>query len=112
MAERHIGPPQLDAKDHPHVHCLVPGGGLAVKGRHWVRVGLVSFRPCECSRAWFGRLFLEKLHYNVHTGHRIHIHRTIRAQDGGSGKTSTREEPAGPACRKHEAAVRALSASC
>ena len=28
---------------HPHVHCVVPGGGFSLDGRRWVRVRKVSF---------------------------------------------------------------------
>ena len=28
---------------HPHVHCVVPGGGFSLHGRRWVRVPKVSF---------------------------------------------------------------------
>ena len=28
---------------HPHIHCVVPGGGLSLDGRTWVRLRKVSF---------------------------------------------------------------------
>ena len=28
---------------HPHVHCVIPGGGFSLDGRRWVRVRKVSF---------------------------------------------------------------------
>ena len=28
---------------HPHVHCIIPGGGFSPDGRHWVRVPRVDF---------------------------------------------------------------------
>jgi len=28
---------------HPHVHCVVPGGGFSLDGRRWARVRKVSF---------------------------------------------------------------------
>lgn len=28
---------------HPHVHCIIPGGGFSVDGRRWVRVPKVDF---------------------------------------------------------------------
>lgn len=28
---------------HPHVHCVIPGGGFSLDGRRWVRVPNVSF---------------------------------------------------------------------
>ena len=29
--------------DHPHVHCVVPGGGFSLDGRRWVRVPKVDY---------------------------------------------------------------------
>ena len=46
---------------HPHVHCLVPGGGLAVNGRHWVSCRPGFFLPVRVLSRLFRRLFLEKL---------------------------------------------------
>lgn len=28
---------------HPHIHCVVPGGGFSLDGRHWVRVPKIDF---------------------------------------------------------------------
>src|SRR6266704_2523773 len=36
---------------HPHIHCLVPGGGLSLDGRRWVSSGPASSCPCGYSRA-------------------------------------------------------------
>jgi hypothetical protein len=46
---------------HPHVHCLVPGGGLGVNGRHWVSCRPGFFLPVRVLSRLFRRLFLEKL---------------------------------------------------
>ena len=46
---------------HPHVHCIVPGGGLSPDGERWIVMpaGLLPARARAL--ALFRRLFLEKL---------------------------------------------------
>ena len=46
---------------HPHVHCLVPGGGLSPDGRRWVSCRPGFFLPVRVLSRLFRRLFLEKL---------------------------------------------------
>jgi Putative transposase/Transposase zinc-binding domain len=46
---------------HPHVHCLVPGGGLALDGTRWVSCRPGFFLPVRVLSRLFRRLFLEKL---------------------------------------------------
>ena len=36
---------------HPHVHMIVPGGGISLDGQRWVRAGRASSCRCACSRA-------------------------------------------------------------
>jgi Putative transposase len=46
---------------HPHVHCLVPGGGLSLDGTHWISCRPGFFLPVRVLSRLFRRLFLEKL---------------------------------------------------
>jgi hypothetical protein len=46
---------------HPHVHCLVPGGGVSLDGTHWVSCRPGFFLPVPVLSRLFRRLFLEKL---------------------------------------------------
>ncbi len=46
---------------HPHVHCVVPGGGLAPDGQHWVACRPGFFLPVRVLSRLFRRLFLEQL---------------------------------------------------
>ena len=46
---------------HPHVHCLVPGGGLALDGTRWVPCRPGFFLPVRVLSRLFRRLFLERL---------------------------------------------------
>ena len=46
---------------HPHLHCVVPGGGLSPDGERWVSSKPGYFLCVEVLSALFRRLFLEKL---------------------------------------------------
>ncbi len=46
---------------HPHVHCIVPGGGLSVDGERWIACRPGFFLPVRVLSRLFRRLFLDKL---------------------------------------------------
>lgn len=46
---------------HPHVHCIVPGGGLSVDGTRWISCKKGFFLPVRVLSRLFRRLFLEQL---------------------------------------------------
>jgi hypothetical protein len=46
---------------HPHVHMIVPGGGIALDGERWVSCRPGFFLPVRVLSRLFRRLFLEKL---------------------------------------------------
>jgi hypothetical protein len=46
---------------HPHVHMIVPGGGIALDGTSWVRCRPGFFLPVRVLSRLFRRLFLDKL---------------------------------------------------
>jgi len=46
---------------HPHLHCVVPGGGLSPDGARWVACRPGFFLPVRVLSRLFRRLFLEKL---------------------------------------------------
>ncbi len=46
---------------HPHVHCIVPGGGLSADGRRWIACRRGFFLPARVLSRLFRRLFPEKL---------------------------------------------------
>ncbi len=46
---------------HPHVHCIVPGGGLSVDGKQWRACKPGFFLPVRVLSRLFRRLFLSKL---------------------------------------------------
>jgi hypothetical protein len=46
---------------HPHVHGIVPGGGLSLDGERWIPCRAGFFLPVRVLSRLFRRLFLEKL---------------------------------------------------
>jgi len=46
---------------HPHVHMIVPGGGVSLDGNEWVSCRSGFFLPVRVLSRLFRRLFLEKL---------------------------------------------------
>jgi len=46
---------------HPHVHGIVPGGGLSLKGERWIACRPGFFLPVRVLSRLFRRLFLEQL---------------------------------------------------
>lgn len=46
---------------HPHIHCVVPGGGLAPDGTHWVPCRQRFFLPVRVLSRLFRRRFLTAL---------------------------------------------------
>src|SRR6266576_2294611 len=46
---------------HPHVHMIVPGGGISLNGERWVACRPGFFLPVRILSKLFRRLFLEKL---------------------------------------------------
>jgi hypothetical protein len=46
---------------HPHVHCIVPGGGISLDRQRWVSCRPGFFLPVRVLSRLFRRLFLEKL---------------------------------------------------
>ena len=47
---------------HPHLHCVVPGGGLSPDGTRWIACRPGFFRPVRVLSRLFRRLFLTALH--------------------------------------------------
>lgn len=48
-------------RHHPHLHCVVPGGGLSVDGERWISCRKGFFLPVNVLARLFRRLFLEAL---------------------------------------------------
>jgi putative transposase/transposase-like zinc-binding protein len=54
---------------HPHVHMIVPGGGISLDGERWVSCRPGFFLPVRVLSRLFRRLFLEKLVAANDAGH-------------------------------------------
>lgn len=46
---------------HPHLHCVVPGGGLSPDGQRWISCRRGFFLPVKVLSRLFRRLYLEQL---------------------------------------------------
>jgi Putative transposase/Transposase zinc-binding domain len=57
---------------HPHVHCIVPGGGISPDGQRWISCRPGFFLPVRVLSRLFRRLFLEKL-AAAHEAGRLHF---------------------------------------
>src|SRR5260370_2452739 len=53
---------------HPHVHIVVPGGGLSLDGSKWIACRPRYFLTVKVLSALFRRLFLEMLVATHHSG--------------------------------------------
>src|SRR5476649_2327242 len=57
---------------HPHVHMIVPGGGISPNGERWIACRPNFFLPVRVLSRLFRRLFLEKL-TAAHDGGLLHF---------------------------------------
>lgn len=53
---------------HPHLHCLIPGGGIALDGSKWVACPETFFLPVHVLSAVYRDKFLTHLKTAFHTG--------------------------------------------
>ena len=53
---------------HPHVHGIVPGGGLSLDGKRWIHCRPGFFLPIQVLSCLFRRLFLERLKHAYQAG--------------------------------------------
>lgn len=53
---------------HPHLHCVVPGGGLSPDGQRWISCRPNFFLPVRVLSHLFRRLFLEALQQAFDSG--------------------------------------------
>jgi len=61
---------------HPHLHCVVPGGGLSGDGERWISCRPGFFLPVRVLSRLFCRLFLEQLQRAFDAGH-LHFYHTL-----------------------------------
>jgi Putative transposase/Transposase zinc-binding domain len=53
---------------HPHLHCVVPGGGLSADGQRWARCRARFFLSVRVLSRLFRRLFLESMEKAFNSG--------------------------------------------
>jgi Putative transposase/Transposase zinc-binding domain len=58
---------------HPHIHMIVPGGGISLDGRRWINRRPDFFLPVRVLSALFRRLMLQKL-ATAHAAGRLGFH--------------------------------------
>ena len=63
---------------HPHLHCVIPGGGLSRDGTRWVSCRPGFFLPVRVLSRLFRRLFLEALQEAFDAGH-LHFGGSLHA---------------------------------
>jgi hypothetical protein len=66
---------------HPHVHCIVPGGGISLDGSQWVACRPGFFLPVRVLSRLFRRRFLEKLAAAHEAGHLRFFNDLAKLQD-------------------------------
>jgi len=54
---------------HPHIHMIVPGGGISIDGNRWLSCKPGFFLPVRVLSRLFRRLFLDKLAQAHQAGH-------------------------------------------
>ena len=63
---------------HPHLHCVVPGGGLSVDGEHWISCRPGFFLPVRVLSRLLRRLFLSQLQAAFDAGH-LHFFNSLES---------------------------------
>ncbi len=61
---------------HPHLHCVVPGGGLSADGERWISCRPGFFLPVRVLSRLFRRLFLAQLQGAFDAGH-LRFHNSL-----------------------------------
>ena len=54
---------------HPHLHCVVPGGGISLDGKRWIASRRKFFLPVRVLSSRFRHLFLDELDAAFAQGH-------------------------------------------
>ena len=63
---------------HPHLHCVVPGGGVSPDGQRWVSCKPGFFLPVRVLSALFRRLFLAQLR-QAFADKKLHFYKALAA---------------------------------
>ena len=63
---------------HPHLHCVIPGGGISADGERWLSCRPGFFLPVRVLSRLFRRLFLEQLQAAFDAG-QLHFFNALEA---------------------------------
>lgn len=63
-------------RHHPHLHCVVPGGGLSLNGQQWISCRPHFFLPVKVLARLFRRLFLQGLQQALAQG-QLHFYGSL-----------------------------------
>jgi hypothetical protein len=66
---------------HPHLHCVVPGGGISPDGTRWISCRCNFFLPVKVLSRLFRRLFLRYLQEAFDSG-KLHFFTSLQALQG------------------------------
>jgi hypothetical protein len=66
---------------HPHLHCVVPGGGISPDGTRWISCRCNFFLPVKVLSRLFRRLFLKYLQEAFDSG-KLHFFTSLQALQG------------------------------
>src|SRR5208283_2352569 len=66
---------------HPHLHCVVPGGGISPDGTRWISCRPNFFLPVKVLSRLFRRLFLKYLQEAFDAG-KLHFFTSLQALQG------------------------------
>jgi hypothetical protein len=75
---------------HPHVHCIVPGGGLSPDRQRWIACRPGFFLPVRVLSRLFRRLFLDKLSHAHAAGRLVFFGEHIPLTDPAAFKAHLR----------------------
>lgn len=74
--------------DHPHLHCIVTGGGLSLDGKRWISSKKRFFIPVKVVSCLFRGKFLDRLKKAYHSG-KLEFPGKIEHLEGGFNKLLT-----------------------
>jgi hypothetical protein len=69
---------------HPHLHCIVPGGGVSVDGQNWVPCRPGFFLPVRVLSRLFRRLFIQGLQAAHQAGELSFFSDLVSLEDRGA----------------------------
>jgi hypothetical protein len=97
---------------HPHLHCVVPGGGISPDGQRWIACRPGFFVPVRVLSALFRRLFLTQLR-RTFNDKALHFYNALAALQEPQAPSTWRlwPRPTGSSTQGSPSAARSTSSS-